>query len=67
MGEMAMTQTLIRETNLGGKYVALKEYGDHSVIGSGATPQEAHAQAAEKGCKNPVVTFVPTKDMVQIY
>lgn len=62
-----MIQTLIQETGLGGKYVAFKSFEDHSVIGQGKTPQEAYQVAVQKGFKDPVITFVPEKDMVQIY
>lgn len=62
-----MIQTLIQNNSFDGKYVAMKNFNDHTVIGAGATPQEAYEKALKFGCKNPVVTFVPLKDMVQIY
>lgn len=62
-----MIQALIENSNFNGVYVALKSFSDHSVVGSGATPQEAYIQAEKNNCKNPVITFVPSKDMVQIY
>ena len=62
-----MIQTLIQSSNFSGRYVAMKSFQDHTVIGDGATPKEAYDKALQKGCKEPVVTFMPTKDMVQIY
>lgn len=62
-----MIQTLIQSSNFNGRYVAMKSFSDHTVIGDGATPQEAHDKALQKGHKSPVITFVPAKDMVQIY
>jgi len=62
-----MTQTLIQNNSFNGKYVALKSFKDHSVIGSGDTPVDAHKKALQKDCTNPVIIFVPTKGMVQIY
>jgi hypothetical protein len=62
-----MIQTLLSGTQYNGKYVAMKDFSDHTVVGSGATPQEAFDSAEANGCKDPVLTFVPSKDMVQIY
>ena len=62
-----MIKTLLKSNNFNGKYVAMKTFSDHTVVADGETPQEAYKKAIEKGCQSPVVTFVPIKDMVQIY
>jgi len=62
-----MIQTLVNSQNYNGMYVAMKDFKDHTVIGSGKTPQEAYDKAVADGFKDPVLTFVPTKDMAQIY
>ncbi len=62
-----MIKTLIKSSNYNGRYVAMRDFNDHSVIADGVNPQEAYEKAMKKGFKNPVVTFVPMKDMVQIY
>ncbi len=62
-----MIKTLIKSSNYNGRYVAMKDFNDTSVIADGVNPQEAYEKAMKKGFKNPVVTFVPMKDMVQIY
>ena len=62
-----MIKTLIKNSNFNGKYVAMKAFSDHTVIGEGKTPQEAYEKASKKGYKAPVVTFIPIKGMVQIY
>ena len=62
-----MIKTLLKSNDYNGKYVAFKDFKDASIIGEGATPKEAYDQAVKKGSKNPVVTFVPIKGMVQIY
>lgn len=62
-----MIQTLIRNSAFNGKYVAIRGFGDRKVIDSGATPKEAYDKAVKKGYKNPLIMFVPIKDMVQIY
>jgi hypothetical protein len=56
-----MIQTLLRSNNYDGKFVAFKNFDDHSVVGEGLTPQEAAQKAQQKGCKDPVITFVPLK------
>lgn len=62
-----MIRTLLKTNNFNGKYVAMKDFSDYTVIADGITPQEAYDKALGKGYKDPVVTFVPIKDMVQIY
>ena len=62
-----MIQTLIKGNDFGGRYVAMKDFNDHTVVASGQTPLEVRQKASEMGCSDPVITFVPTKDMVQIY
>ena len=62
-----MVQTLIKDNRYNGKYVAIKDFNDATVIGEGATPQEAYEKASKKGFAHPVITFIPIKDMVQIY
>ena len=62
-----MIQTLIKDTRYNGKYVAIKDFSDSTVISEGTTPQEAYDKAFQKGFTHPVITFIPIKDMVQIY
>jgi len=62
-----MIQTLLHGTQYNGKYVAMKSVNDTTVVGDGRTPQEAYEMAVKKGYPNPVMTFIPTKGMVQIY
>ena len=62
-----MIQILTKDTKYSGKYVALKSFDKHAVVGDGSTPQEAYDKAISNGHTNPVITFVPIKGMVQIY
>lgn len=62
-----MEQTLIKESKYNGRYVAIKDFADGTVIGDGKSPQEAYEKAIAKGFNEPVILFVPYKDMVQIY
>ncbi len=62
-----MIQTLIKNSSFDGKFVAFKNFNDHTVVADGDTPKQALEKAAERGFVNPVVAFVPIKGMVQIY
>jgi hypothetical protein len=62
-----MEQTLIKNKKYNGRYVAIKDFDDKTIIGDGKNPQEAYEKAVKKGYKDPVVLFVPIKNMVQIY
>jgi len=62
-----MIKTLLKSSNYNGRYVAMKDFDDTAVIADGVDPQEAYEKAIKKGLKNPVITFVPVKNMVQIY
>ena len=62
-----MIHTLIHSANFNGRYVAFKDFKDHTVVAEGTTPKEAQDIALEKGYKHAVITFVPASNMVQIY
>ena len=62
-----MVQTVIAKDSFNGKYVAMKSFDDKQVVGEGSTPQEAYEQALRKGHKSPIITFIPSRNMVQIY
>jgi len=62
-----MIHTLVKDKKLEGKYIALPSLDDSTIVGVGESPATAYEQARSKGYDNPVITFVPTKDMVQIY
>ena len=62
-----MEQTLIREKKYNGRYVAIKDFNDSFVITDGENPKEVYELAVKKGYPDPVILYVPLKDMVQIY
>ena len=62
-----MEQALIGERKYNGRYVAIKDFNDHIVVADGKDPQEVYELALKKGCPDPVILYVPLKDMVQIY
>ena len=67
VGVKKMVYTLTKNKKYIGKYVALKDFGEASVVGYGNTPQEAYQKALRKGLKCPVITYIPEKELVQIY
>ena len=62
-----MLHVLIKGKKYEGKYVAVKSFDDGEIVGVGQSPSTAYEQARKNGSNDPVVTFVPKKDMVQIY
>jgi len=51
----------------GGKYVATRSFEDRTVISSGEDPIKVYNEAKERGADDPVIVYIPEKDMVQIY
>lgn len=62
-----MDNVLIKDEKYSGQYVVVKGLEDPEVIASGDDPQEIYKKAIEKGFSDPLILFVPNKDMVQIY
>lgn len=62
-----MQNILVKDEKYSGRFVALKDFSDKTVIVDGKTPKEVLDKAINKGYRNPVILFVPVKDMVQIY
>lgn len=62
-----MDQTLINSNKYNGLYIAIKDFGDNTVITSGKKPQEIYEEALKRGYKEPVILYVPKSGMVQIY
>jgi len=60
--------TLLSSSNkYRGKYVALKSFSDREVIGSGVKAKTVLEAAQKKGIDEPVIFYVPEKDVVHIY
>ncbi len=60
-------KTYVSQKRYMGKYVALKSFVDKKVVASGKRPSEVAEHAGKKGVKNPVIVFVPEKNISQIY
>lgn len=60
-------QVLITEEGYEGKYVALRSFLDRVVVASGDNPQIVMEQARQKGCTEPVMFFVPERDISLVY
>ena len=64
---MAEINVLIKDKKYKDKYVALKDFENYLICGSGDTPKEAYVEAEKNGCKNPVIVFASSKEFAQVY
>lgn len=62
-----MEKLLINTDEFNGRYVAMKSFDDNSIVGIGDTPEEALKDAERNGFKDPVLLYIPEKDVVHIY
>jgi hypothetical protein len=62
-----MESCLLNTAEYNGKYVTFENDSSNTVIGSGATPQEAWDQAISKGYLSPVLLYVEETGSVLIY
>lgn len=61
-----MEQILIKDKKYYGYYVAIKDFNEPVIICYSKDPKQVYEDAIEKGYTNPLILFVPTKDMVQM-
>ena len=62
-----MEKILVTTDEFNGRYVAMKSFEDNAIIGVGDDPEKALKEAEAKGFKNPVLLYIPEKDLVHIY
>lgn len=62
-----MEHVLIKDRKYEGQYVAIKDFNKPEVIAAGKDPQKVYKRALKSGVKEPVIIYIPTKDIVQIY
>ncbi len=62
-----MEKVMVNTDKYNGRYVAMKSFDDHTIIGVGDDPETAIKDAKLKGCKEPVLLYIPEKELVHIY
>ena len=62
-----MEKALITTEEFNGRYVAMKNFDDNTIVGVGDDPVKALKDAEAKGYTNPVLVYVPEKDIVHVY
>lgn len=62
-----MEHVLIKERKFSGYYVTVEDYNKTTIISYGEDPQKVYEEAIKKGYTEPLIVFIPSKDMVQIY
>ena len=66
--ETLMNNVLLKDGNkYSGNYVAMKSFSDRVVINYGKDLQCVYKEAVRRGITDPVVFYVPEKNMVHIY
>ena len=61
-----MEKILVNTDEFNGCYVAIKSFDDNTIVG-GDNPEKALREAEMKGFKDPVLLYVPEKNIVHIY
>lgn len=64
---MDVRNILLQRDEYIGKYVALKSFGDNTVVAHGTIPKEVMEEASSKGYSEAVIIFVPENDMTHVY
>jgi NADPH-dependent glutamate synthase beta subunit-like oxidoreductase len=62
-----MEKVLVNSDKYNGQYVAMKSVDDNTIVGAGKTPNEALEEARKKGIQNPLLLYVPDRDVINIY
>jgi len=62
-----MEKILVNTEDFSGRYVAMKNFDDNTIVGVGDDPEKALMDATSKGHENAVIFYVPEKDTVHIY
>ena len=62
-----MEKIMVNTDKYNGRYVAMKSFDDYTIVGVGDDPEAALKDAKSKGCKEPVLLYVPEKELVHIY
>jgi hypothetical protein len=65
--ENIMERVLVNTEEFSGRYVAMKDFDDNTIVGVGDDPEEALKDAESKGHKDAVILYVPERGIVHIY
>ncbi len=65
--EKMLVKMLVNTDEFNGCYVAIKSFDDNTIVGVGDNPEKALREAETKGFKDPVLLYVPEKNIVHIY
>jgi hypothetical protein len=58
---------LVRDDKYEGKYVAFQSVVDHTVVAEGSDASKVMQDAKENGVENPMLVFIPDKNMTCCY
>jgi len=62
-----MEKVFVNSDQYNGCYVAMKSFDDYTIIGVGDDPETAIKEALSKGYNDPVLLYIPEKEIVHIY
>lgn len=62
-----MERVLVNTDEYNGRYVAMKSFDDPTIVGVSDDPEAAMKDAASKGYSDPVLLYIPEKEVVHIY
>lgn len=57
---------LVTTDEFNGRYVVMKSFEDNTIVGVGDDPEKDLKDAEAKGIKNPVLLYIPEKDIIHI-
>jgi len=62
-----MEKILVATNEFNGCYVAMKSVDDNTIVGFGENPEKALKDVEAKGFMEPVLLYIPERDLVHIY
>ena len=61
------TNVLVNDKKYEGKYVAFADFADKTVIAAASTADRAIEEAKKSGHDDPVIMYIPEKDLTCIF
>lgn len=59
-----MDKIIVKEKKYNGRYVALKDFDDFTIVSDGKNPKEAFEKAVKKGIPEPAILYIPNRGMI---